>query len=142
MDPSTRLLLFCVPSLTWVTEGVRVFRCVCVCMCTYMPAMSIHAIAHPWRQSYCTKQSYQQLYIYISGKLRAELSCVETEYPFGFAPSKHQLSPPIIVVMSALLIQQGPEGPRLRWCTGSQCSPVCLERVWFLGELKSNLGQN
>lgn len=64
--------------------------------------------------------------------LSAELTCVETEHSFGFAPPKHQLSPPIIVVMSALLIQQGPEGPRLRWCTGSQCSPVCLERVWFL----------
>lgn len=41
---------------------------------------------------------------------RADLTCSETasvEHSFGFAPPKHQLSPPISVVMSALLIQQG-----------------------------------
>lgn len=73
---------------------------------------------------------------------RAELTRVEAERSFGFAPSKHQLSPPITVVMSALLILQGPEGPGLRWCSGSPCSPVCLEKVWFLGELRGKLGQN
>lgn len=73
---------------------------------------------------------------------RAELTRVETERSFGFAPSKQQLSPPITVVMSALLILWGPGGPRLRWCSGSQCSPVRLERVWFLGELRGKLGQN
>lgn len=119
-------------------ERVHILEGVCMHVHPYAPVTTSTA-AKLSQQSRAISPAVVHLN---QGKERAELTCAEMEHSFGFAPSKHQLSPPISVVMSALLIPQGPEGPRLRWCTASQCSPACLERVWFLGELRGKLGQN
>lgn len=58
-----------------------------------------------WRSS-ITKKDVQQLNVGIRWS-REQSPRAETERSFGFAPPKHRLSPPISLVMSALLIQQG-----------------------------------
>lgn len=59
-----------------------------------------------WRSS-ITKKGLQRLNVCISWAESSSNLCTETVHSFGFAPAKHQLSPPISLVMSALLIQRG-----------------------------------
>lgn len=63
-------------------------------------------------------------------------SCTETECSFGFAPPKHRLSPPISLVMSTLLIQQGAwGGPGTDGAQAHSLFP-CVCRVCLLSELR------
>lgn len=112
-------------------------ECVCIWLCWAAAAAAAAAGVRSGWQSSTTKKDVQQLNVCIRWS-REQSPCVETERSFGFAPPKHRLSPPISLVMSALLIQQGGlGGPGLRWCTGSQPSPARLQRLlcWASSEV-------
>lgn len=99
MDPSTRCAS---SSYDWV--------CVWLCSAAAVAAAAAAAgVCSGWWSS-ITKKGLQQLNVCFRWAESSSNSCVETERSFGFAPPKHQLSPPISLVMSALLIQRGAWG--------------------------------
>lgn len=70
-------------------------------------------------------------------------SCTETERSFGFAPPKHQLSPPISLVVSTLLIQWGAWGALAQMVHRlTALSRVSGESLLVVGAQRCARGQN
>lgn len=130
MDPSTRPAVVRV----WGRASPHLshwFACACVRMCMRASGKGRLVVQGAPLQSQRGNQRAQPKLV------RRRVQSVE--HSFGSAPPKHQLSPPISVVMSALLIQQGEErgegglrGPGSDGARAHSLSPGYVWRVCFL----------
>lgn len=88
-------------------------------------------------------QRNQRVMVCMGREESGSSSCTETERSFGFAPPKHQLSPPISLVVSALLIQRGAWGALAQMVHRlTALSRVSGESLLVVGAQRCARGQN
>lgn len=89
------------------------------------------------------RNGLKQLNVFIRWAESGSNPRVETERSFGFAPPKHRLSPPISLVMSALLIQRGAWGARAQMVHRlTEFSRASGENLLVLRAQRCTWGQN